>query len=106
MLRQLIADELARRGWNRYKLAKLMAERGHGQYVIYNWLAGRRGISMQAFEDICRALRIRLVPVQMLPDEADPSDDAPEEVAARRDDSADDQPHLSPRRQRPPAGRG
>jgi transcriptional regulator with XRE-family HTH domain len=101
MLRQLIADELERRGWNRYQLAKLMTEQhGYGQSVVYNWLAGRRNISLQAFEDMCQILRIRLVPVQMLPDE-----DAPPPLGRRRAEPADDQPDVTRRRRRPPADR-
>ncbi len=48
-LRQTVLAELERRGWSRYKLAKLMSQKPPDDRIcaatIYQWLAGRTHIS-------------------------------------------------------------
>jgi len=58
---RIVVDELRRRGWSGYRLAK---EAGLPQRAIQFYLAGEHDILAGRLETICRVLGLELRPVE------------------------------------------
>jgi transcriptional regulator with XRE-family HTH domain len=58
MIRRAIKEELRRRGWTVYKLAR---ESGVSKTTLYEYVRARREIESGALDSVCKVLQMRLV---------------------------------------------
>ena len=74
-LRATIEDELTRRGWSRYQLAKIVQDEIDdeiGSTTIYDYLAGRSDCGARTVEALLCALDLEVRPVRGAPKPAPP----------------------------------
>ena len=57
MFREVIHQELERRGWTTYKLVE---ETGIGRATVYDYLNGKREIQTDSLESIFRTLELEI----------------------------------------------